>query len=106
MQNLTDLPPAELASLAEAVAAEIARRDARRKNRFVLPDLLPPVTPEDVDLDELLPDGSPRWINAKTAAYEAHRSVDAIERDVKTGRIGCKIGSRLWIDRTRLRRAQ
>lgn len=105
MTDLSALPDAALAALAGAVAAELSRRGrtvpARQGALF---DDIRPLTPDDFDPDATLPDGSRRWIWVKEAAFLANCSADAIERRVKTGAIGVKIGGRLWIDRMRLRR--
>lgn len=96
MIDLNSLPNAELAALADRAQAELARRYA------LFPEAAP-VDPAEFNPTEKLADGHLRWVTAKEAAYQTRCSVDAIERAVKAGKVGLKIGGRLWVDRVRLR---
>ncbi|GAA0607939.1 hypothetical protein [Paenochrobactrum glaciei] len=94
--NLTSLPTEKVAEIANAALSELARRAGVTTPPRQL-DLIPPPAPIDpamVDLEEIMPNGKPRFMFVKEASSYLRISEDALIACAKKDHSGFQIGGR------------
>lgn len=108
MIDLETMPTADVAAIANAALTELTRRAGGIEAAVPVAlqlDLLPqddPIDPANIDWNERLPSGRPRYMKRKDAAAELRFSIDKIKTLIRKTGSGFQFGSTWFVDLKRL----